>query len=118
VRLGRRYLGSFDVPFQTILANKRIEGTFEVEVPLPILGYELEPPERVWQLRVERLALDAWGWGEGMQPQRGPRGCNRSGGSGRGGGSGGVGVVVVGGGGYAAAAAAPRTWLRRLSQVE
>eukprot|EP00750_Incisomonas_marina_P019918 INCI3652.1.p1 GENE.INCI3652.1~~INCI3652.1.p1 ORF type:complete len:1755 (+),score=364.46 INCI3652.1:316-5580(+) len=43
VRLERRYLGSFDIPFQTILANKRIEGVFEVDVPMPLVGYELEP---------------------------------------------------------------------------
>jgi len=44
VRLERRYLGCFDLPFSTILANKRIEGVFELDVPTPLVGYEMEPP--------------------------------------------------------------------------
>lgn len=42
VRIERRFLGSFTIPFQTLLLNERIEGSFELDVPVPLIGYEQE----------------------------------------------------------------------------
>eukprot|EP00741_Cyanophora_paradoxa_P005183 tig00000852_g5023.t1 len=38
----RRWLGSFSLPFTTLYANERIEGTFELETPMVNLGYRHE----------------------------------------------------------------------------
>lgn len=38
-RREKRWLGTFSVPFATVYANQRVEGTFKVEVPAVLLGY-------------------------------------------------------------------------------
>jgi hypothetical protein len=38
-RIESRWLGGVDIPFSTIYANGRVEGTFELHVPLINLGY-------------------------------------------------------------------------------
>ena len=40
----RRWLGSFSIPFSTLLFNNnnRIEGTFAIQTPVTLLGYEYE----------------------------------------------------------------------------
>jgi coiled-coil and C2 domain-containing protein 2A len=44
-RRERRWLGSFRIPFSTIYANRKVEGTFRMNVPVVNLGYDPPDPE-------------------------------------------------------------------------
>ncbi|KAI6651744.1 Coiled-coil and C2 domain-containing protein 2A isoform X2 [Oopsacas minuta] len=39
-RLQYRWLGSFQIPFHTILVNSRVDGTFKMQAPKMLFGYE------------------------------------------------------------------------------
>eukprot|EP00762_Andalucia_godoyi_P001174 ANDGO_02017.mRNA.1 hypothetical protein NAEGRDRAFT_77673 len=41
-RRERRYLGNLKIPFSTVYANRKVEGTFRLDVPPVNLGYEAE----------------------------------------------------------------------------
>ncbi len=39
-RREKRWLGSLKIPFSTVYVNQKVEGTFRLEVPIMLLGYE------------------------------------------------------------------------------
>lgn len=44
-RKERRFLGSFQLPFSTVFENERIDGSFQLEVPKVLFGYQRAPKQ-------------------------------------------------------------------------
>ena len=86
ITVERRWLGSFGIPFSTLLHNNvtnRIEGTFQVEVPVTLMGvYEFDESTsdtKTSSQSVYKGSVNTRGNGRDSRTSRTSRGSNHSG---------------------------------------